>query len=504
MRLWLTQRMRRGNDALGLASPSNHSPGLGIKAESIEHMVRGRMRMFLRHTWLVTLLGTLLLGGLLWAAVYYTTKATVMTIAVGPAGSVDARIAQTMADLFRKDDDKIELDLVITAGAAQSVQMIADRKADLAILPGNLERSQAWPVVAILRQNVMALIVPAPGARAAVKGKRAKPDKSEKIDKIAQLAGRRVGVVTGGDARTELLEIVLKHYGVPIDKVQVSQIEPGNVAAAIRDNQVDVLFVVGPATGQVVSKVITAASANGVPPTFVPIDQGEGIAKRDPAFEAVDIDAGTFGGTPPTPDDTLKSLSFPEYLVARKASNRDSIAALARLVYSSRLALAAAMPGEVRIQKPDTDKDADVIVHPGADEYLSDGQKSFFDKYGDDIFYGLLIFPIFGSAIAAVAGYFRKGGRTQRLRLLQRLLDLVRRAHDAPSLEALDKLQADLDNLVVSIIHHNEQEEADQALQGSFTLALDQARFAIAARRAILLEEAATQAKKPAATAAAA
>ncbi|HMK71108.1 MAG TPA: hypothetical protein VK442_09085, partial [Xanthobacteraceae bacterium] len=105
------------------------------------------------------------------------------------------------------------------------------------------------------------------------------------------------------------------------------------------------------------------------------------------------------------------------------------------------------------------------------------------------IFYSLLIFPLFGSAIVAVASYFRHGGRTRRLRLLQRLLDLVRKAHAAPSLAALDQMQIDVDNLVIAVIHEAEHEEYDQTEQMSFSLTLDQVRFVIAARRAALLEQ---------------
>jgi hypothetical protein len=59
----------------------------------------------------------------------------------------------------------------------------------------------------------------------------------------------------------------------------------------------------------------------------------------------------------------------------------------------------------VRSVTPSTDKDADAVVHPGALTYLNDSQQSFFDKYGDEIFYGLLIFPVFGSALAGMASY---------------------------------------------------------------------------------------------------
>ncbi len=139
---------------------------------------------------------------------------------------------------------------------------------------------------------------------------------------------------------------------------------------------------------------------------------------------------------------------------------------------------------------PSTDKDADVVVHPGTLAYLSDSQQSFFDKYGDDIFYGMLIFPVFGSAIAGLASYLRSDTRTRRLRLLQRVLDLVRKAHAAQKLDAIERLQIEADNLVIAIIHRSEREEFDETVRMSFAFALDQLRFAIAARRTAILDNA--------------
>ena len=296
--------------------------------------------------------------------------------------------------------------------------------------------------------------------------------------------------MTGNEATAGLLELVLSHYGVPLAKVAVSQIDPKNLADAIKNNQIDALFVAGAATGRDISNAVAAATVNGKAPSFIEIDQADGIAKRNPAFDSIDIDAGTFGGNPPTPDDSLKSLSFAEFLVARKSYSNSVIAALSKVVYSSRQALAAALPGDVKIAAPSTDKDADVIVHPGALAYLSDSQQSFFDKYGDDIFYGMLIFPVFGSAIAGMASYLRSTGRTRRLRLLQRVLDLVRKAHAVPTIEAIDQLQVEADNLVVAIIHQGEHEEFDETVRMSFAFALDQLRFAIAARRDALAGQA--------------
>ncbi len=467
-----------------------------MSIESLEHIVRSRMRMLLRHTWLLAVTGTLAVIGAVWAAFYVTTAAEHLRIAAGPT---DAGFVKALADQIATGHHNLHLKYVDVAGPQEAANAIKDGKADLAVVPSPADNALKAPVVAILRQNVMALIVPA-----AASGKKGK--KSGKIEKIDQLAGRRVGIVTGNEASPKLLRTVLDHYGVPAAKVAVSEIAPKDIADAINNHQIDVLFVAGPSTGAAISDVVKAASRNGEAPSFVAIDQADGIAKRNPVFDSVDIDAGTFGGTPPTPDDSLKSLSFAEYLVARRSDSDSVIASLAKLIYSSRQALAAASPGEIKIEAPSTDKDADVVVHPGALAYLDDNQQSFFDKYGDDIFYGMLIFPVFGSALAGLATYLRRDTRTRRLRLLQRVLDLVRKAHTAQSLGDLEQLQIEADNLVIAIVHQGEREEFEETVRMSFAFALDQLRFAIAARRTAILDQhgAGETAAKPSGQAAAA
>ena len=529
MRFWLFRRASTANEDAFVASAGRAT----MSYESLEHMVRSRVRMFLRHTWLVTILGTLLLGAAVWAAIHFTMASDYLRIAAGP---LDARFVHALSNQLATDHRNLHLQIVPTTSPQATAEAMSKGEADLAILPNQLDNALDWPVVTILRQNVMALIVPAAGAtkveesaatkpakKTSAKGgeskggesksakagsknakggkgtKSAKGDASDdsdssdsKFGKVTGLSGKRVGVVSGNEATTALLELVLSHYGVPRDKVTISSIDPRDIPTAIRNHQVDVLFVAGAATSPAISSVIAAATVNGAAPNFIEIDQADGIAKRNPAFDSIDIDAGTFGGTPPTPDDSLKTLSFAQYLVARKSDSDSVIATLAKTIYSSRQALAAAVPGEIKIEAPSTDKDADVVVHPGALAYLNDSQQSFFDKYGNEIFYGMLIFPVIGSALAGMASYLRRDTRTRRLRLLQRVLDLVRKAHAAPNLEALEQLQVEADNLVIAIVHQGEREEFDETVRMSFAFALDQLRFAIAARRTAILDHSGT------------
>ena len=434
-----------------------------MSIELLEHMVRNRVRMFLRHTWLVAILGTSSLGALVCGRRLLHPGARPFAHRGGP---VDARSSASCPIRSRNEHRNLHLQLVPTDSVQGAAQAMAKGEADLAILPSDLDDTLNWPVVAILRQNVMALIVPPPvkakpeesAAKPAKAGKAAKacerqrrrakaarPSKSakaaksddscrpgddsdassdSKFGKVTDLAGKRIGIVTGNEATRGLLELVLSHYGVPLDKVKISEIAPKDVADAVKNNQVDALLVAGPATGNAISEVITAATQNGVAPNFIEIDQADGIAKRHPAFDSVDIDAGTFGGTSADRRTTdLKRLSFAEYLVARRSVSSSVIATLAKTIYTSRQAIATAMPREVKIEAPD-DRQGCRHRHPSRRARLSDRQQqTFFDKYGDDIFYGMLIFPIFGSAIAGVASYLRSDTRTRRLRLLQRVLE---------------------------------------------------------------------------------
>jgi TRAP-type uncharacterized transport system substrate-binding protein len=527
MKFWLSRR----GDRQSATGSAEHGRALGkvMSIESIEHMVRSRVRMFLRHTWLVAILGTVVLASAIVSGIYFWREMDQMRIAAGP---LDVQFVRTLSDQITKQHPTLHLQLIPTSAPKDAAEAMSKGQADFAILPSNLDDRLNWPVVGILRQNVMALIVPAAvaatkpktgektsetpanaksaksakSAKGGKKTKSAKADKpakadktddsddadqgsdSEKSGKVADLAGKRIGIVTGSEATAGLLELVLGHYGVPLNKVTVTEIAPDKVDAAVKDNTIDALFVAGPAIGKAISSTVAAASRDGKAPTFIAIDQAEGIAKRNPAFSSVDVDAGTFGGNPPSPDDSLTTLSFAEYLVARRSIHETLVATLAKVLYSARQTLAVANPGEIKIEAPSTDKDADIVLHAGALAYLSDSQQSFFDKYGDDIFYGLLIFPVFGSGIAAVASFLLRDTRTKRLRLLQRVLDLVRKAHAAQTVQALDQLQIEADDLVIAIIHQSEHEEFDETARMSFSFALDQLRFAIAGRRTAILD----------------
>lgn len=460
----------------------------GIDIDSLEDMMNRRLRMlWLRHAGVLTMLGLIFFAGLLALTVYWTTKATVLRIAVGPEDSNDVVFVQKLAEKFKNDRDSIHLQPIIERGPVTIQDIRGKPEYDLAVVRGNMRLSTDWPVVAILRQNVVALMVPAPGAREVKKGPKGKSEKPPKIENIADLAGRRVGIVDGPNGGPELLDVILTHYGVPKDKVVVVHVKAEDLKAAIHDSKVDAVLVAGPATGHMIHDAVVAASHGKEGPKFIEIDQAEGIGKRTPPYDSIDIPKGAFGGVPPQPDDTLTTLSYPLYLVARKTLNSDKIAIFSKLLYTSRQSLAYELPGTIAIESPSTDKDSAVLVHPGTADYLGDNQKSFFDKYGDDIFYGMLIIPVIGSGLAGVLSYFRADKNTRRIRQLHRLLQLIKKARTVTSVEQLDALQDEADHILAETIQQTERGQLDEIGIATFALAIEQARLALSEQRTLLV-----------------
>ena len=160
-RFWLFRRTEGAGGAAGAAPGPGSTKAMNFG--SLEHMVRGRVRMFLRNTVLVTIVGTIVLGAVVWAGVYYTAERDRLRIAAGP---LDTRFVGVLSDQIASEHRDLHLELVATNSTQGAAQAMTKGQADLAILPSDLDDTLNWPVVAILRQNVIALVVPAAAAAA--------------------------------------------------------------------------------------------------------------------------------------------------------------------------------------------------------------------------------------------------------------------------------------------------------------------------------------------------
>ncbi|WP_246785204.1 TAXI family TRAP transporter solute-binding subunit [Bradyrhizobium sp. S69] len=427
----------------------------------------------------VMLAGILAIIGTLAAAYYFATRPEILRIAVGPANSDDVKLVHALSQGFRSHG-YIRLRLVQTDGAAESAQALANGKVDLAIIRGDLDVPKNAQAVATLRKNVAVLWVP-PAAKG--KGKKAGP----KITKIAQLAGRRVGVVGRTPANVNLLKVILQQYGIDPAKVEISQYPASEIAEAIKSQKADAYLAAGPVNSKITTDAITASTHDGGTPTFLAIDTAEAIAQNHPNYEAADIPAGAFGGSPDRPDDAVKTISFAHHIVARKDMSDSTIAAFTRQLFAIRQSVMAEFPLAAKIETPDTDKDAAIPVHPGAAAFVDGEEKTFLDRYGDYIWWGLMGLSAMGSAGAWFAGYLKRDQRNTNSTLRDRLLEMLSAARQSDSTEELDRMQSEADGILRETLQCFEHGAINEGALTAFNIALQQFHNAVADRKALLM-----------------
>ena len=405
-------------------------------------------------------------------------KPSPLRIAVGPANSEDLKVVQVLAQAFGRDRNAIRLRVIQTEGATASGAALAEGKADLAVVRGDLTLPKDAMAVATLRKNVVVIWAPP-----AAKGKKA----AAKITTIPQLSGRRVGIIGRTQANVAILKVILQQYAVNADKVQVVQFSTNEVADAVHNQKVDAFLAAGPVNSRITSEAISASTREGGTPTFLAIDSADAITANYPAYESTEIPAGAFGGSPARPDDDVKTIGFSHHIVARKSLSETTVAHFTRQLFAVRQSVTAELPQASRIETPDTDKDAALPAHPGAAAYVDGEEKTFLDRYSDYLWGGIMALSALGSAGAWFASYLKRDERVHSP-LRERLLAMLALARVAPSVDDLDALQAEADDILRTTLDAYEHGTVDEGGLTAFNIAINQFHNAIADRRTALAE----------------
>jgi TRAP-type uncharacterized transport system substrate-binding protein len=427
---------------------------------------------------LLILAAGIFLFGVAAGTLYLLLRPTTLRIAVGPPGSDDQKLVQTLAQIFARDGSHIRLSPITTEGATESIALFAASKADLAVARGDLNLPANAESVAILRKNVVVLWAPS-GLPA--KGSKKKP--AAKINGIDELAGHRVGVIGRTQANVTLLRVILTESGVNPDKVAVTQFATNQIAEMARDPTIEAYMAVGPLDSKITKDAIAATAATRGEPKFLPIDVSEAIAQKHPLYESEEIAGSIFNSSPARPEDKVETVSVNHLIIAPKSLSDTTVGAFARQLFTVRQQVARELPSASKIEKPDTDKDAALPAHQGAAAYIDGNERTFLEKYTDYIWGAILILSGLGSAGAWLRHYWKRDEREIYETHRDSLLELIAKARQAETPEALAAMQTEADQILREALDCYDDgaiEESDLSVIG---LALEQFHHAVTDRR---------------------
>jgi TRAP transporter TAXI family solute receptor len=409
-------------------------------------------------------------------------RPTTLRIAVGPSGSDDLKLIQALAQSFANDGSSVRLSVIPTAGPVDSIAVLKEGNADLAVARTDEEMPEGTESVAILRKNVVVIWAAGAARKAPRKAARSK------IKAIDDLPGRRVGVVGRTDVNPKLLRVILKESGVDPAKVEISQFNVDQVAEMVRDPAIDAFMTVGPLDSKITSDAIVATARIRGEPNFLPIDVSEAIAARHPLYESEEIPGSAFTSSPARPDDKVETVGVNHLIVTPRSLSETTIATLTRQLFAARPSLAREIPNALKIEKPDTDKDAALPAHRGAAAYIDGNEKSFMDKYSDYVWGAVLLLSVLGSGSAWLRHYLKRDERKLNTLHRDKLLATICLARKTASLEELEALQAEADDILRETLDCYDDGAIDEADLAAYSLVLHQFHHAVLERRAALGE----------------
>jgi TRAP transporter TAXI family solute receptor len=413
-------------------------------------------------------------------AAFLLLRPTTLRIAVGPSGGDDAKLIQALAQTFANDGSSVRLSVIMTAGPVDSIAVLKAGNADLAVARTDEEMPEGTESVAILRKNLVVLWAAA--RKAPKKGARSK------IRAINDLPGHRVGVVGRTDVNPKLLRVILKESGVDPARVEIVQFAADQVAEMVRDSAIDAFMTVGPLDSKLTTEAISATARTRGEPVFLPVDVSEAIAARHPLYLSEEIPGSAFTSSPARPDDKIETVGVNHLIVTPTSLSETTIATFTRQLFAARPSLAREMPYALKIEKPDTDKDAALPAHRGAAAYIDGNEKSFMDKYSDYVWGAVLLLSVLGSAGAWLRHYLKRDEKKLNTLHRDKLLATICLARKTASLEELEALQAEADDILRETLDCYDDGAIEEADLAAYSLVLHQFHHAVVERRAALGE----------------
>ena len=415
-------------------------------------------------------------------AVVLLSRPATLRIAVGPPGSEDLKLIQSLAQTFISEGSPVRLTVISTAGPVESLALLTNGETDLAVGRADEEMPKGAGSVAILRKNVVVLWAPS-GEKG---GKGGKKEGKAKIKEIADLEGHRIGVLGRTAVNVTLLKVILTESGVNPDKVTISRFSVGQISDMVKDASIDAFMTVGPLDSKITTDAIIATARVRGEPKFIPIDVSEALSHKHPLYESEEIPGSSFTSSPARPEDKVETVGVDHLIVAPKSLSDTTVGTFTRALFAVRPALTREEPAASKIQKPDTDKDASIAAHPGAAAYIDGNERTFLDKYSDYFWGIILLMSALGSIGAWLRHYLRRDERNITGEHRDKLLSHISQVRKTDSVEELDALQEEADEFLRETLQCYDDGTIDENDLAAYGLVLEQFHHAVIDRRAVI------------------
>jgi len=391
-------------------------------------VVKSNRAQIIIFTLLTLLLSALTVaGGRVWLR-----NSETLVFAVGDANGPEAKFAARLATVLKANSSRLRLKIAPNPDNAKALAQFDRRDASLAILRTDAKVPPRARAIAILEHDVV--LVLSPGGK--------------KIKSLPELRKKKIAVVGDGENSVNFVRSALEISDSPDAAQRVQQAPPNTPFDKLFASGFAAVVAIEHASKIVKDKTYEQYAKRTGGFTLNAIDAAKALARKYPAISEETVSTGMLSASPAIPDDDVDTIGLEWLLVAQSSMSTTTAAELARLVYENKSEFALDDGFASRIEPAPTDKDAFIVAHQGAAEYINDDTKSFMDRYSDVMYLGAAALSIIGSIFAGIYTKITRIAPEKASELAARILDIGERVEHTTCAEHLDELQDELEAIL--------------------------------------------------------
>jgi TRAP-type uncharacterized transport system substrate-binding protein len=400
-------------------------------------------------------------------AYQYSRDWMTLRAAVPPLGPSGQRMLQDLARESVKESTWLQMRRIPVADAAGAAAAIEKGDADVALVRSDIAMPRNGRSIAVFETLYALLIVPP----------------RSQIEDFKALKDRTIAVVSEGGANDNLLDLILKNYGVPNASVRRLSMKADEVGPAMQQRKITAAFVVGTVGGVSAQTFKSIQKAMKGTPKVLGVEDAEAVRRDVNGVDAVEVSKGMFGGSPAQPEDDLTTISTTMRIVVPQKMSTMVAGELTRVLFEGKAKALIDNPHMREMQQPDADE-KEYPIHPAAQTYFDGETPTLMDRFESFFWLGWAVLGLIGSLIGWILSKVKKDQSpvSQRFDNLLAFLQKVRQA----DLAQLEEMQEQLDDAVKMLLEQRNSEEMSADAVAIYSVAIGYARNLIGERYAQL------------------
>ena len=384
---------------------------------------------------LFSVLTLILTAATVWGGRAWVRNSETLIFAVGEPNGLEARFAARLATVLKNNSSRLRLKIVPNGDNAKALAQFDRKDANLAILRTDAKIPARARTVAILDHDVMLLLSPG----------------GKKIKTLADLKKKKIAVLAESESSAAFVRTILELSESPEAATRVQMAPPGSTVDKLFASGYGAVVAIAHASRIMKDKSYEQLAKRGAF-TLNAIDAAKAMARKYPAISEETVAAGMLSASPAIPDDETDTIGLEWLLVVQSRLSTTTVTDLARIIYENKAELALDDGFASKIEPAATDKDAFIVAHPGAAEYINDDIKSFMDRYSDMMYLGAAALSVIGTIFAGIYTKITRIAPEKASELATAILDVGERVEYAKSLDALDELQDELETILRGVV----------------------------------------------------